>query len=74
MSLRERLSASEEERPLAVVVPEAASRAYQELKVLERIHHGTSMLAVLHSCTRLIVIKDKVTPFGYHKSFEGRTT
>ena len=43
MSLRERLSAPEEERPLAVVVPEAASRAYQELKksmhqmILDRI-------------------------------------
>jgi pilus assembly protein CpaF len=43
MSLRERLSATEEERPLAVVLPEVASRAYQELKksmhqmILDRI-------------------------------------
>jgi pilus assembly protein CpaF len=43
MSLRERLSATEEERPLAVILPEAATRAYQELKksmhqmILDRI-------------------------------------
>ena len=43
MSLRERLSATEEERPLAVILPEAAARAYQELKksmhqmILDRI-------------------------------------
>jgi len=43
MSLRERLSATEEERPLEVVPPEVASRAFQELKksmhqmILDRI-------------------------------------
>jgi pilus assembly protein CpaF len=43
MTLRERLSATEAERPLAAVLPEVASRAYQELKksmhqmILDRI-------------------------------------
>ncbi|WP_332876041.1 CpaF family protein [Massilia sp. S19_KUP03_FR1] len=43
MSLRERLAATEEERPLAVALPEGASRAYQALKksmhqmILDRI-------------------------------------
>jgi pilus assembly protein CpaF len=43
MSLRERLSATEEERPLAALLPETATRAYQELKktmhqlILDRI-------------------------------------
>ena len=43
MTLRERLSATEAEQPLAAVLPEVASRAYQELKksmhqmILDRI-------------------------------------
>jgi pilus assembly protein CpaF len=43
MSLRERLSVSEDERPLTAVVPEVANQAYQELKktmhqmILDRI-------------------------------------
>jgi len=43
MSLRERLTATEEARPLAAVLPEVATRAYQELKksmhqmILDRI-------------------------------------
>jgi len=46
MSLRERLTATEEERPLAAALPEGAARAYQELKVLEQLHHSTSMLEI----------------------------
>jgi len=43
MSLRERLTATEDERPLAAALPEGAARAYQELKksmhqmILDRI-------------------------------------
>jgi hypothetical protein len=47
MSLRERLSATEEARPLAVVLPEVATRAYQELKVLEQLHHATTYATML---------------------------
>jgi hypothetical protein len=47
MSLRERLSATEEARPPAVVLPEVAARAYQELKKLERKHHDTSSMSML---------------------------
>jgi hypothetical protein len=47
MSLRERLSATEEARPLAVVLPEVATRAYQELKVLEQLHHATTFAPLL---------------------------